>query len=137
MESHAPFHWRIQWRPSASAVRSPFHLIPSRGRSSGWTGMIRYALATSILASSANRPRRSMIDAAWSIDAHVSEHSSGDTPSLTLRPAGCDKSTISLHLPGWCGFGITPKRLTWTSTVAASGPVSGPITRPAPLSFAR
>jgi hypothetical protein len=52
-----------------------------------------------------------MVDIASSIDAYDREHSSDEMPSLTLDPFGWDKSTIILHLPGWCGFGITPNLL--------------------------
>ena len=54
-------------------------------------------------------------------------------PSFTLEPFGADKSTINRHFPGWWGFGITPKRLTCTLSLSASGPT----TLPSPHSFAR
>ena len=33
--------------------------------------------------------------------------------SLTLWPAGLDRSRMRRHFPGWWHLGMTPKRLTW------------------------
>ena len=34
-------------------------------------------------------------------------------PSLTLWPAGLDRSRMRCHFPGWWRLGMTPKQLTW------------------------
>ena len=57
-----------------------------------------------------------------------SEHSSPLIPSLTLLPTGWDRSTISLHFPGWFNLGMTPKTLKWISGTSdhSKGPNSTP-----------
>ena len=101
-------------RPNGSALSassSPLHHIPRSRRSSGWTGMMRYALAMSNLASSDPFPRLMTHLTASSTDAYDTEHRLGKTPSFTLPPLGDDRSVMSLHFPGWWGLGITSMRL--------------------------
>ena len=58
-------------------------------------------------------PRTKTSLAASSTVAYFIEDSSELIASLTLKPEGKDKSSISLHLPGCDLFGITPKWLMW------------------------
>ena len=55
-------------------------------------------------------PRDKMSLAASSSVEYFNEHIS---ESMTLKPGGSNKSSMSRHFPGWDLFGITPKRLTW------------------------
>ena len=55
--------------------------------------------------------------------------------SLTLWPAGDDRSRIRRHLPGWCCLGITPKGLMWRPK--HGGSAKGPATREAASSVVR
>ena len=48
-----------------------------------------------------------------STDIYWTEKTSFGIPSLTLAPTGLERSSIRRHLPGWCFFGMTPKRLVW------------------------
>ena len=58
-------------------------------------------------------PKDRMSLAASSTVEYFKEHISESMASLTLKPGGNDKSSMSRHFPGWDLFGITPKRLTW------------------------
>ena len=104
----------------ASKNKSCFHRTARRRRSSGCTGTKRYADFTSTLASKAPFPYVWAACATLSTDVYWREHSCDEIPSLTLAPAGDERSVISLQRPGVLPLGMTPKRLT-----CASGNVPG------------
>ena len=82
----------------------------------------------SILAKRVPRPSCIMKSIASSTRAYESVKSSPLMPSLTLFPAGCERSTISLHLPDLLRLGITPNLLTWRAGRGGRG--KGPATLP-------
>ena len=89
-----------------------FQDIPRRGRSSGWMEIRQYAPRTSIFVRRVPQPSliiKLTASATWAYDK---VKSSLLMPSLTLCLAGKDRSTMSLHLPGWPRLGITPNLLT-------------------------
>ena len=58
------------------------------------------------------KPSCLIMSTAMSTEAYCKEQRLGRIPSLTLLPAGCDKSTIRRNLLGWCGLGTRPMGLT-------------------------
>lgn len=113
----------------------PFHFMPSKCLSAGWTGMLRYAASTSNLAILAPGPNLDTILTISSTFTYCKVKSSRFIPSLTLQPLGDDKSTISLHFPGCPRLGITPKLL---SCSWGNGDwLKGPANRPLRISFSR
>ena len=67
----------------------------------------------SALTRSAPVPAPKTNDDRWSIETYATDDLSTDNPSLTLAPAGEDRSTISRHFPGLCFLGIAPRGLKW------------------------
>ena len=89
------------------------HFIPNNGRSSGWTGIILYALSKSSFARSDPRSAATINFTAQSTDVYDNEHKAGSMPSFYASPLWVyERSTISLHLPGWWLLGITPNLFT-------------------------
>ena len=85
------------------------------------------------LAISAPFPSARTTSARWSTNTYDRLVKLLRMPSLTLLPAGWDRSTIRRHFPGACGLGITPKGLTWRSWHAPA--VMGPRTFQDPSLF--
>ena len=71
----------------------------------------------------------------WSTVTYCKANSSWSIPSLTLQPPGDNKSTMSLHFPGWPFLGITPKLLI--CRFGSGEEEKGPATLPRETSLAR
>ena len=90
----------------ASIYTCPCCFMPSRWRSSRWTGIWWYTCWMSHLARRAPLLAWTTASAMASTETLLREHSAG---SLTLCPSELERSSMRCHFSDWWHLGITPK----------------------------